>query len=83
MKTEILHKKLERYLNGEALPAETRQIQSWLSVTQTEAEPEMNESEKDALASDILNEIRQQTGYPTLYPKQDQAWWQKAMAAFF
>ena len=33
MKTEILHNKLERYLAGKSMPAETRQIQTWLSCT--------------------------------------------------
>ena len=83
MKTEILHKKLERYLNGESKPAETRQIQSWLSVTHSEPE-QLNEEEKDILASEILQEIREYTAYPLFYPrKEKKAWWQKAVAAFF
>ena len=36
MKSEILHHKLERYVNGKSLPAETKQIQTWLSCTTSE-----------------------------------------------
>jgi len=81
MKTEILHRKLERYLNGEAMPAETRQIQAWLSVT--DQETQLTKDEKDQLEADILSEIREHTAYPLFYPRDEKAWWQKAVAAFF
>lgn len=81
MKTEILHRKLERYVNGEAMPAETRQIQTWLSVT-TE-EKQLTPEEKEQLGSDILNEIREATAYPLFYEKDEKPWWQKVVAALF
>ncbi|MET0636840.1 MAG: hypothetical protein ABWZ25_12495 [Chitinophagaceae bacterium] len=81
MKSEILHKKFERYLNGESKPAETRQIQTWLSVTSDE--PQLSQEEKDQLGADILNEIRESTAYTLFYPRDEKAWWQKAVAAFF
>lgn len=80
MKTEILHRKLERYLNGEALPAETRQIQTWLSCTDTVKQ--LNHVEKQQMEDEILSEIQAHTAYPLFYPKQ-KMWWQKAVAAFF
>ncbi|RYY54165.1 MAG: hypothetical protein EOO09_15440 [Chitinophagaceae bacterium] len=82
MKTEILHKKLERYVNGESRPAEVRQIQTWLSVPQQEKQ--MTAEEKDQLGMDILAEIKEETAYPLFYPRGDEKpWWQKAVAAFF
>ncbi|MET0464444.1 MAG: hypothetical protein ABW007_14865 [Chitinophagaceae bacterium] len=80
MKTEILHKKLERYVNGEAMPAETRQIQAWLSCTTTETE--LSATEKMKLEADILKEIQDATAYPLFYPKQEKPWWQKITAMF-
>ena len=80
MKTEILHRKLERYLSGEAMPAETRQIQTWLSCT--DAQAPLTEEEKQELGSEILSEIREHTAYPLFYPRDEKAWWQKAVAAF-
>ena len=81
MKTEILHKKLERYLNGESRPAETRQIQTWLSVT--DETMSLDPEEKQKLEMDILSEIQEHTAYPLFYPTAEKAWWQKAVAAFF
>ena len=80
MKTEILHRKLERYVNGEAMPAETRQIQTWLSVTTDE--PELNPEAKETLGMEILEEIRESTAYPLFY-QHKKPWWQKVVAAFF
>ncbi|RYY58735.1 MAG: hypothetical protein EOO05_15455 [Chitinophagaceae bacterium] len=82
MKTEILHKKLERYLNGESMPAEIRQIQTWLSVP-NEEEKQLTKEEKDQLGADILAEIKEATAYPLFYPGSEKQWWQKAVAAFF
>ncbi len=81
MKTEILHQKLERYLNGEAMPAETRQIQTWLSCTV--AEDVMPAEEKELLGASILREIQEYTAYPLFYPREEKPWWKKAIAAMF
>lgn len=81
MKTEILHRKLERYVNGEAMPAETRQIQAWLSCTNTIKK--ISFEERQALEQEILAEIQAHTAYPLFYPKKEKPWWQKAVAAFF
>jgi len=80
MKTEILHRKLERYVNGEAMPAETRQIQAWLSCTTSEYE--LAGAEKLQLQEDILKEIQEETAYPLFYPKREKQWWQKITAMF-
>ena len=81
MKTEILHRKLERYLNGESMPAETRQIQTWLSCTSSEAP--LSLTEKQQLEQEILQEIQADTAYPLFYPKREEkAWWHKITAMF-
>lgn len=81
MKTEILHRKLERYINGDALPAETRQIQSWLSCTTSEIS--LSAEAKQQLEDDILKDIQDHTAYPLFFPKREKAWWEKAVAAIF
>lgn len=80
MKTEILQKKLQRYLNGQSSPAETRQIQTWLSCT--DAENNLTPAERSELEMDILNEIKQYTAYPLFYPKKQKPWWQRIATMF-
>jgi hypothetical protein len=81
MKTDILQRKLERYVKGEALPAETRQIQTWLSCTSDEIS--LSAEEKQQLEDEILKDIQDHTAYPLFFPKKEKAWWQKAVAALF
>lgn len=84
MKTEILHSKLDRYLSGNAAPAEKRQIQSWLSVTTTDSDEfELTAEEKAIVGEEILSEIKAHTAYPLFYPREEKRWWQRAVAAFF
>jgi len=80
MRPEILHNKLERYLAGKSMPAETRQIQAWLSCTETDAQ--LSPEEKSLLELEILHEIQAYTAYPLFFPKKKQSWLQK-IAAFF
>lgn len=80
MKSEILHHKLERYVNGESMPAETRQIQTWLSCTSKEAQ--LTPEERSLLELEILQEIQAYTAYPLFFPKRGKPWWQKIAAIF-
>ena len=80
MKSEILHRKLERYINGESLPAETRQIQTWLSCTSSETQ--LSAEERSLLEMEILQEIQAYTAYPLFYPKKEKPWWQKIATLF-
>jgi hypothetical protein len=80
MKSEILHGKLERYVNGESKPAETRQIQTWLSCTTTEAQ--LTPEERSLLELEILQEIQAYTAYPLFFPKKGKPWWQKIASLF-
>lgn len=80
MKIENLQNKLERYVNGKALPAETRQIQTWLSCTTTDTH--LSPEERSLLEMEILHEIQAYTAYPLFYPKKEKPWWQKIAAMF-
>jgi hypothetical protein len=68
-------------MNGQSLPAETRQIQTWLSCTNTE-EINLSAEEKLQLEDEILKEIQAYTAYPLFFPKKEKPWWQKAVASF-
>jgi len=80
MKPEILHLKLERYISGKSLPAETKQIQTWLSCTS--ADKPLTPEEKSLLELEILQELQAHTAYPLFYPKKNKNWWQKIAAIF-
>jgi hypothetical protein len=80
MTTEVLKKKTTRYLQGRSLPAETRQIQTWLSCTD-ENKAELSAEEKAVLESEILAEIQAYTAYPLFHPKPE-PWWKKITAIF-
>ena len=75
MTTETLKKKTTRYLQGRAMPAESRQIQTWLSCPGTE-KLNLTEDEKAAIENDILGEIQAYTAYPLFYPRPE-PWWQR------
>jgi len=80
MKSEILHNKLERYVNGQALPAETKQIQAWLSCTSRDKQ--LTAEERSLLELEILQEIQAYTAYPLFFPKKEKPWWQKLAGIF-
>jgi hypothetical protein len=80
MKTEILHQKLSRYLDGDSIPAEVSQVQTWLSIVD-KSELQLTEDEKLIMENEILDEIKAQTDYPALFSK-SKPWWQKITALF-
>ncbi len=81
MKKEILHKKISRYLDGQSMPAETRQIQNWLAVVDKSPLDGITPEEKEAVGESILNEIKAETAYPLFYPR-PRPWWQSFSALF-
>jgi hypothetical protein len=80
MTTKILHQKANRYLCGAAMPAETRQIQAWLSSTDAH-KVSVSEEEKTIIEDEILEEVKSYTAYPLFYPK-EKSWWKKFTAVF-
>jgi len=73
MKTEILHKKLSRYLDGQSMPAEANQIQNWLSIVDKKSLG-MSEEDKAILENEILKDIREYTAYPLFFPPKKSIW---------
>jgi hypothetical protein len=80
MTTEVLKKKTTRYLQGRAMPAETRQIQTWLSCTDN-GKVLLDEEEKAIIEDEILAEIQAYTAYPLFYPKTE-PWWRRITTYF-
>ena len=73
MTIEALKKKTDRYLKGESAPAETRQIQNWLSCTNNISK-NLSVEEKQQIEQEILAEIQAYTAYPLFYPKPEPFW---------
>ena len=71
MKPEILHRKLERYITGKSMPAETKQIQTWLSCTSPDKP--LTPEEKSLLGIRNSPGIAAHTAYPLFYPKKKKA----------
>ena len=80
MTTNILHNKTDRYLCGASMPAETRQIQNWLSCI-NDNKNIVPPYEKTRIENQILAEVQAYTAYPLFYPK-TQPWWKKITAVF-
>jgi hypothetical protein len=79
MTTEVLKEKTGRYLRGESVPAETRQIQNWLSCTETKINLPLKEQE--LIEKEIVAEIHAYIEYTQEDPK-PKFWWQKITAIF-
>lgn len=60
MSSQILQSKLERYINGEAEPSETRQIQNWLSCTAKDID--IRPKDRRRMRKKIMKEILVNTG---------------------
>ena len=80
MTTDVLKKKTTRYLQGRAMPAEARQIQTWLSCTDNNIKA-VDASEREVIEAEILAEIQAHTAYPLFFPKPE-PWWQKFTSMF-
>jgi prophage antirepressor-like protein len=81
MTTEVLMAKTGRYLRGESVPAETRQIQAWLSCTTNKNILPLQEQE--LIEKEIVADIHAYIEYTEFQPK-EKRWWQKIkITAFF
>jgi hypothetical protein len=78
MTKEMLHRKTNRYLVNASQPAETRQIQNWLSCIEPSDIPQES---REQIEQKILDEIKAYTAYPLFYPK-PAPWWRKFTAFF-
>ena len=80
MTTEVLREKTGRYLRGESVPSETRQIQTWLSCT-LDNKDAVPVKEKERIEMEIVAEIQAYVAYSQFDPK-PKPWWQKVIASF-
>lgn len=80
MTTEVLKKKTGRYLSGQSLPAETMQIQNWLSCTGSNKITTTDEERKKTEEA-IVGEVKAYIDYTTEIP-QPVSWWKKITAFF-
>ena|SRR5215204_1109415 len=71
MQTEILKTKLERFIQGNASPAEVKQIDAWLS-SGNYPKLHLTEKEKKDLHDCILYDVQCYTAYPLFYPKKNE-----------
>ena len=73
MTNEILEKKTTRYLFGEPMPAEAKQLQNWLSCT--DGKLEFSPVQREEVETEILNEVKAYTAYPLFFPVKKTKWW--------
>jgi hypothetical protein len=80
MTTEVLREKTGRYLCGQSVPAEKKQIQTWLSCTddkKTEVSPE----ERELIENEIVAQVNAYALSSLFVPK-TAPWWKKITASF-
>ena len=80
MTTEVLREKTGRYLRGESVPSEKRQIQTWLSCTMDKKEF-IPAKEKEKIQTEIVADIHAYITYSEFNPEL-KPWWRKFTAAF-
>jgi len=71
METEILKPKLERFIGGNASPAEIKQIDAWFSNGNYQ-KLHLSEKERRDLHNSILYDVQCYTAYPLFYPKKNE-----------
>ena len=80
MTTELLRKKTGRYLCGMSMPAEKRQIQTWLSCTTDNRLP-VSLEEREEIETEIVSQVQAYV-VSTLPDTKQEHWWKKITAFF-
>jgi hypothetical protein len=80
MTTEVLRKKTGRYICGLSVPAEKRQIQTWLSCTSDNKAP-VSAEERETIENEIVAQVQAYALCSMFHPKQE-PWWRKITAFF-
>jgi hypothetical protein len=80
MTTEVLKEKTGRYLRGESVPSETRQIQTWLSCTM-DKKASVPAKEKERIENEIVAKVQAYIAYSQFNPKPE-SWWKKITTFF-
>jgi hypothetical protein len=81
MTTELLRKKTARYLCGESIPSEKRQIQSWLSCT-PDNRNEVSAEEREIIENEIVAQVQAYVACTLFQPSRSETWWKKITAFF-
>jgi hypothetical protein len=81
MTTDVLRKKTARYLCGESIPAEAKQIQNWLSVT-ADNKSGIPAEERAAIESQIVGQVHAYVECTQFQPTKSDTWWRKITAFF-
>ena len=79
MTTEVLREKTGRYLCGQSVPAEKKQIQNWLSCTGDKTE--VSEEERKTIEEEIVAQVKAYAVSSVFQPKEE-SWWKKITASF-
>ena len=80
MTTDVLREKTGRYLRGESVPSEKRQIQAWLSCTVNKRE-DLPAKEKEKIELEIVMEIHNYIMYSEFNPE-PKPWWKRITTSF-
>ena len=80
MTTEVLRQKTGRYLCGLSVPAEKKQIQSWLSSTGNH-KPAILAEEREQIENEIVAQVQAYVASSLFHPKPE-PWWKKITAFF-
>jgi hypothetical protein len=80
MTTELLKKKTGRYLCGESVPAETMQIQSWLSCTDKK-EDIVAVEDRAMIENEIVGQVQAYV-ISSMFVAEPEPWWKKITAFF-
>jgi hypothetical protein len=80
MTTEVLHKKMSRYLCGQSVPSEKKQIQAWLSSTPAR-KTDISAEERAMIENAILAQVQAYV-VSSLFQPMPEPWWKKITAFF-
>jgi len=79
MTTEVLHKKMSRYLCGQSMPSEKKQIQAWLSCTNHKKN--ISAEERAIIENEIVAQV-QAYAVSSMFQPIPEPWWKKITALF-
>jgi len=81
MTTEVLKEKTSRYLCGQSVPAEKKQIQTWLSTT-NDNKAEISAEERAQIENEIVAQVNAYAQSSIFVPSKADGWWNKITAFF-
>lgn len=80
MTTAVLKGKTGRYLCGQSVPAEKKQIQTWLSCT-NDKKAEISAEERELVENEIIAQVNAYV-ISSSFVTRSEPWWKKITAFF-